>query len=128
MDKYRKYVIFFLIILSITSFIWGAKIILNEEKFINVNSENREIIKEALKDSGVRITGIKKIGIGQGWHRHSLYIHYYFGTTEELYIGEGSNYNIPGEKYSIDTVAVIICGISLLTLIIIFIYEIKKKR
>lgn len=119
---------FFLIILSITSFIWGAKIILNEEKFINVNSENRETIKEALKDSGVRITGIKKIGIDQGWHRHSLYIHYYLGTTEELYIGEGSNYNIPGEKYSIDTVAVIICGVSSLTLIIIFIYEIKRKR
>ncbi len=63
MGKYRKYVIFFLIILSITSFIWGAKIILNEEKFINVNSENMETIKEALKDSGVRITGIKKIGV-----------------------------------------------------------------
>lgn len=128
MSKYRKYVVLFLIILSTIGFIWGTKVILNEEKFINVNSSNREIIKEALKASGIRNTGIKKIGIGQGWHRHTLYIHYYIGATEKLYIGEGSNYNITGEEYSMDTVAAIICVVSLLTLIMIFIYEIKRKR
>lgn len=128
MIKYRKYIILVLLILSLFNLIWSFNIITTEAKFINVNNENREIIKDELKDLGIRTTGIRKIGIGQGWHRHSMYIYYYFGTTKELYIGEGSEYNIPGEAYSMDSIAVITGCTSLLTLLIIFIYEIKRNR
>ena len=126
--KYKKYIILVLLIISLFNLIWSFNIIITEARFINVNNENREIIKDTLKDSGIRTTGIRKIGIGQGWHRHSMYIYYYFGTTTELYIGEGSKYNIPGEEYSMDLIAVITGCTSLLILFIIFIYEIKRKR
>ncbi len=126
--KYKKYIILVLLIISLFNLIWSFNIIITEARFINVNNENREIIKDTLKDSGIRTTGIRKIGIGQGWHRHSMYIYYYFGTTKELYIGEGSKYNIPGEEYSMDLIAVITGCTSLLILFIIFIYEIKRKR
>ena len=126
--KYKKYIILVLLIISLFNLIWSFNIIITEARFINVNNENREIIKDTLKDSGIRTTGIRKIGIGQGWHRHSMYIYYYFGTTKELYIGEGSKYNIPGEEYSMDLIAVITGCTSFLILFIIFIYEIKRKR
>ena len=75
--KYKKYIILVLLIISLFNLIWSFNIIITEARFINVNNENREIIKDTLKDSGIRTTGIRKIGIGQGWHRHSMYIYYY---------------------------------------------------
>ena len=128
MSKYRKYIILILLILSFLCLKWSFNIIINEEKFIDVNSENREIIKDSLKDSGIRTTGIKKIGIGQGWHRHTMTVYYYLGSSEELYIGEGTSYNIPGEEYSLDSFAVFIGCCSFILLLTIFIYEIKRKR
>ena len=125
--KYRKYIIMILIIIAFLGLIWSFKIIINEENFINVNNENKEAIKETLKNTGIRTAGIRKIGIGQGWHRHSMHIYYYFGITEELFVGEGTTYNIPGKIYSMDSTAIIIGCISFLALFVIFIYEIKRK-
>lgn len=128
MRKYRKYIIVILLILSFLCIKWSFNIIISEEKFIDVNSENRESIKDSLKDSGIRTNGIRKIGIGQGWHRHTMTIYYYLGSSEELYIGEGTSYNIPGEAYSLDSFAVFVGFSSFILLFVIFIYEIKRKR
>ena len=130
--KYRKYIILILIVISFLSFIWGWNIINREEVlFIDVNNNNKEIIVEDLKKVGVRTLGVRKIGIGSGWHKDSIYVHYYFGKAEEIYCGEGDSYfdRVSNDDiYSLDNKPTIVCGISILILVTIFIYEVKRRN
>lgn len=130
-EKYRKYIVFSLLIISIVSFIWSFYTFSQELSFIDVTDENREIITNNLKKEGINTAGIKKIGIGTGWNRNSIYIYYSFGPPKEIVSGEGASYleNVNLEdKYSLEGVSIVVGIFSFLTLLVIFIYEIKRKR
>lgn len=131
LKKYRKYLVLSLLIISIIGFIWSFHTFFQEISFIDVTDENRDVITNNLKKKGISTFGVRKIGIGTGWNRHSRYVYYYFRPTKEFISGEGDtfldNVNLE-DKYYYDNESVIVGIISFLTLLIIFIYEIKRKR
>lgn len=65
--------------------------ILKEEGgyIINVNFENREIVRKSLNGQIDNIYDITKIQLGNGWLQGRLKIYHSFSKTEELYITEG---------------------------------------
>lgn len=110
---------------------WSWDIFTKEVTFLDITDENREVIKNNLKKEGIRTWGLKRIGTGNGWHKHSLFLYYYLGETKTIYYGEGDTYleNVNMEdEYSLEDVSVCVGATSILTLLMIFIYEIKRKR
>lgn len=125
--EFEEYVVMFLTIISIIGIIWSWNIITKEVKFIDVTDENREIVKKNFVDGDK----IRKIGIGQGFHRHYVYLYYDFGIVKEIYYGEGVRYlrGLEHEnEYSLDGVAFGVGISSLVILILTFIYRMNRYK
>lgn len=128
-----KYIPIFLIIVSILGIIYSFTIITQEQKYLDVTDENREIIYNALNGKVKNINLIKKVAVGQGWHTGELYIYYKHGTSENIPIYEGAKMgNIDGyirqNGYSLDNVALIIGFISIIICFSSIIYLRKIKN
>lgn len=102
---------------------------------INVNSKNREIVKEALYGQISNINNIKKITLGNGFNSGELTIYYYFFGKDTLYLsGEGTFKLAELEKYIKDngiklyTIGFILLGSSGIMSLYVAIYSIKNKE
>lgn len=101
---------------------------------INVNSENKEIVREALNGQIDNIDDITKIKLGNGWHQGNLTIYHSSGKTEILSITEGMfklgdlEEYISQNGYNLSNVAFIVLGISSLILIYLFIYRYANRK
>ena len=110
--------------------------ILKEEGgyMINVNSENKEIVREALNGQIDNIDDITKIKLGNGWHQGNLTIYHSSGKTEILSITEGMfklgdlEEYISQNGYNLSNVAFIVLGISSLILIYLFTYRYANRK
>ena len=140
MDKQKTFIYFIkthkviicLAVLLCIIFICG-RVILHERKYLRVNSQNREIINEALRKNVSDIDKITKVGIGTGFNSGNLYIYRGFSKVEEINISDtGHTYGtldsyILDNGYSFDRIALIIGSISALLIGFIIIYKIIKK-
>lgn len=126
----EKYVIFFFSI-AVIMLIYSIQIINQEQLYINVNSQNRKIVNEALNGKIKNIGAIKKVGLGQGWHSGELLIYYTLGKPRKLIISEGSDYGnleeyIRDNGYSLDNIAIVL-GVTSISIIIGLIVYVKNK-
>lgn len=123
-------------VLVLIGFIYAFYILKDEGGYmINVNSENKEIVKESLNGQIDNIEDITKIQLGNGWHQGRLKIYHSFAKTEELYITEGMfklgnlEKYISENGYKLSNKAFIILGISSFILIYLLSYRyVNRKR
>lgn len=126
---------FLLVIIAILGVIFAFSYFLEEGYAININSKNKEIVKETLNGEINKTGDITKIILGQGWHSGELTIYHSFGKTETLYITEGmfklgelESY-IRENGYNLDNVGFTFIGISSLIAIYLLGYKcISKKK
>ncbi len=125
---------FLLVIISILGVIFAFSYFLKEGYAININSKNKEIVKETLNGEINKTGDITKIILGQGWHSGELTIYHSFGKTETLYITEGmfklgelESY-IKENGYNLDNVGFTFIGISSLIAIYLLGYKCISKK
>lgn len=127
----KKIICIFLSIMIVLNLILSLNFLLKERVVLNLNSENREIIRQDLNYTR-NLDSIKKIGIGKGWHSDEMYFYYSFGRVETELIPEGNksvgnlmNY-IDENGYSLDRVAFILfCSSIVYVIIIIVVYNVN---
>lgn len=125
---------FLLVIIAILGVIFAFSYFLEEGYAININSKNKEIVKETLNGEINKTDDITKIILGQGWHSGELTIYHSFGKTETLYITEGmfklgelESY-IRENGYNLDNVGFTFIGISSLIAIHLLGYKYISKK
>ncbi len=125
---------FLLVIIAILGVIFAFSYFLEEGYAININSKNKEIVKETLNGEINKTGDITKIILGQGWHSGELTIYHSFGKTETLYITEGmfklgelESY-IRENGYNLDNVGFTFIGISSLIAIYLLGYKCISKK
>ena len=125
---------FLLVIIAILGVIFAFSYFLKEGYLININSKNKEIVKETLNGEINKTDDITKIILGQGWHSGELTIYHSFGKTETLYITEGmfklgelESY-IRENGYNLDNVGFTFIGISSLIAIHLLGYKYISKK
>lgn len=125
---------FLLVIIAILGVIFAFSYFLEEGYAININSKNKEIVKETLNGEINKTDDITKIILGQGWHSGELTIYHSFGKTETLYITEGmfklgelESY-IRENGYNLDNVGFTFIGISSLIAIYLLGYKCISKK
>ena len=125
---------FLLVIIAILGVVFAFSYFLKEGYAININSKNKEIIKETLNGEINKTSDITKIILGQGWHSGELTIYHSFGKTETLYITEGmfklgelESY-IKENGYNLDNVSLTFIGISSLIAIYLLGYKCISKK
>ena len=125
---------FLLVIIAILGVIFAFSYFLEEGYAININSKNKEIVKETLNGEINKTGDITKIILGQGWHSGELTIYHSFGKTETLYITEGmfklgelESY-IKENGYNLDNVGFTFIGISSLIAIYLLGYKCISKK
>ena len=125
---------FLLVIIAILGGIFAFSYFLKEGYAININSKNKEIVKETLNGEINKTDDITKIILGQGWHSGELTIYHSFGKTETLYITEGmfklgelESY-IRENGYNLDNVGFTFIGISSLIAIHLLGYKYISKK
>lgn len=75
-----------------------ARIVLEEQTYLEVNEENRQSIAEALKEVISSDSTIVKISVGNGFHCGEVYVYYQSGEKEKFIIG-GSKIGKVGNEY-----------------------------
>ena len=125
---------FLLVIIAILGVIFAFSYFLKEGYAININSKNKEIVKETLNGEINKTDDITKIILGQGWHSGEFTIYHSFGKTETLYITEGmfklgelESY-IRENGYNLDNVGFTFIGISSLIAIHLLGYKYISKK
>lgn len=125
---------FLLVIIAILGVIFAFSYFLEEGYAININSKNKEIVKETLNGEINKTGDITKIILGQGWHSGELTIYHSFEKTETLYITEGmfklgelESY-IRENGYNLDNVGFTFIGISSLIAIYLLGYKCISKK
>ncbi|MFR2788063.1 MAG: hypothetical protein ACLTBX_04670 [Clostridia bacterium] len=125
---------FLLVIIAILGVIFAFSYFLKEGYAININSKNKEIVKETLNGEINKTDDITKIILGQGWHSGELTIYHSFEKTETLYITEGmfklgelESY-IRENGYNLDNVGFTFIGISSLIAIYLLGYKYISKK
>ena len=126
--KNKKFIIsvlFYLIALIVL--INCARIILEEQTYLEVNEENRQSITEALREVISCDSTIIKISVGNGFHCGEIYVYYQSGEKEKFIMGGSKIGKVDNEHidsyvrengYNYDNMAMIV-GITTGVLVII---------
>ncbi len=125
---------FILVIIAIISVICAILLFNKEGYAININSKNKEIIKETLSGEIDNTDNITKIVLGQGWNAGKLTIYHSFGKEETLYttegmfkLGELERY-IKENGYNLDNIGFVLIGISSLITLYLLGYRYVNKN
>lgn len=129
--KKFNYIVVIIAILNIVI----ALFCFNKEGYIiNVNSSNKEIVKNALNGKINNVDNINKIILGQGWNSGELTIYHSSGKTETLNISEGMYKLGTLETYirengtNLDKIGFVLIGISSLIIMYLLIYRYVNKN
>lgn len=120
-------------IISIIVLIWCTKLICQERIYLNVNTNNRELISTALKDKAKYPRTIQKVALGQGWHCGELDVYYFFGIREKLHIYEGDRVGnltsyIRENGYSYDNICIILIVVDIISILLASVYFNRKDE
>lgn len=80
---------FILTIVAILGIIFAVTLFTKEGVTINVNLENKELVKKSLNEEIENTDNVTKIILGNGWHSGKLTIYQSFGKAETIYITKG---------------------------------------
>lgn len=118
-----------------------AKILFEEQTYLDVNENNRQSISEALSEMINNDSPIVKVSIGNGFHSGEFHVYYKSGEREKFIITEGSRvgkvdgHYIDGyvreNGYNYDYIAVTIAMIVVILVVVVtiikIIFSIKRK-
>ncbi|MBP3255222.1 MAG: hypothetical protein J6M60_01855 [Clostridia bacterium] len=112
-----------LIIIAVLCIIWSFKIITQEQKYLDVTDDNKEIIYKDLEGKVNNVNLVNKIAVGHGWHTGNLYVYYPFGFYKKIPIYEGDNINgingcMKQKGYTLEKNAKIVGGSAIIYIII----------
>ena len=125
---------YILVIIAIISVICAISLFSKEGYAININSKNKEMVKEILKEKIDNTDNITKIILGQRGHSGELTIYHSFEKTETLYITEGTfklgklERYIKENGYNLDNIGFVFIGISGLIILYLLGYKCANKN
>lgn len=129
-----KKINYILIIVAILGYILAVSVFNTEGVVLKVNSKNRDIIYQSLKEEIENPDNVTKIILGQGWNSGKLKIYHSFKNTETLYVTEGMfklgelEKYVEENGYNLDNIGFVLMGVSSLIIFYLIIYKYKNKE
>jgi len=119
-----------LFVVSFITFIVALSLAFQEQTYLDITEENRQIIYNALNSNYLDNIGkINKVSAGSGFHSGELCLYYENGDKEILYPVNVANFDdisefIKENGYDYDNILMLMVCISLIVMFSIFIYTV----